>query len=209
MAKEDIIGGLALAIQKGEPLEQAMKSFLNAGYKNKDIQEAARILQSSPDTPIPPQQPIFGKISPFNLFNKQQPQQIPTNKPLTPVAKSTKNLMQGKKPLQQVQPTEATQSVSLSQHLEGVQDPSEKPQIQESAQQPVTSQESATPQVSQVQTPKPFQGTPLESHYESPKKGPRSIIVIILSILLLLLILSLLGVFLFKDALIGLFNNLF
>ncbi len=199
MVKEDIIGGLVLAIQKGENLEQAMASFFNAGYKREEIQEAARILQSSPDTPIPAQKPIFKKLSSLNLFNKQT-QQIPTNKPLIPVSKTTKNL----KPSPQ-QPTRATpQSVSLSQHLEGVEDPSKLPPAQESIQQPTTPQP-----IPPVQTPQPFKGTSLESRYESPKKSPRSIIIIVLSILLVLLILFLGGVFLFKDALIELFNNLF
>ena len=212
MTKEDIVGGLMLATQRGETLEQAMASFLNAGYKNEEIQEAARMLQSSPDISVPTQKPILKKPSPFNFFNKQPPQ-IPTNKPLTPVAKTTKNLMQAK-PLQQAQPISqqpdgTAQSTSFSQHLEGVEDPAKVSPAQEPIQQPAITQPTIPQQVPPVQTPQPFKGTSLESHYESPKTSPRSIVIMILSTILVLLILSLGGVFLFKDALVGLFNNLF
>ncbi len=44
--REDIFGGLKLAVEKGETLEQAMISFFNAGYKGEDIEETARVYQS-------------------------------------------------------------------------------------------------------------------------------------------------------------------
>ena len=44
--KEDILEGLKNALAKGESLQQAMQSFHNAGYEMKDIEEAARELQS-------------------------------------------------------------------------------------------------------------------------------------------------------------------
>ncbi len=46
MAREDIIGGLKVALSKGETLEEAMQSFYNSGYKKEEIEEAARVLQS-------------------------------------------------------------------------------------------------------------------------------------------------------------------
>lgn len=44
MVKEEILGGLRLALSKGESLKQAMMSFYSAGYKKQDIEEAARTL---------------------------------------------------------------------------------------------------------------------------------------------------------------------
>ena len=44
--KEGIFEGLKNALSKGESLQIAMQSFYNAGYDVKDIQEAARELQS-------------------------------------------------------------------------------------------------------------------------------------------------------------------
>ena len=44
--KKYILEGLKNALSKGESLQQAMQSFHNAGYEMKDIEEAARELQS-------------------------------------------------------------------------------------------------------------------------------------------------------------------
>ena len=41
MVKEELIEGLKLAVSKGEPLEHAMATFYNSGYKKEDIEEAA------------------------------------------------------------------------------------------------------------------------------------------------------------------------
>ncbi len=58
MVREDIFGGLVLAIEKGETLQQAMMSFYGAGYSKKDIEEAAQILlneqvQEQPEQQLP------------------------------------------------------------------------------------------------------------------------------------------------------------
>ena len=45
MVNQGILGGLKLALSKGESLKQAMMSFYNAGYKKQKIEEAARALQ--------------------------------------------------------------------------------------------------------------------------------------------------------------------
>lgn len=46
MVREDILGGLRVALSKGYSLQNAMQSFYNSGYKKEDIEEAARYLQS-------------------------------------------------------------------------------------------------------------------------------------------------------------------
>jgi len=43
--KDEIVGGLRLAVSKGEPLKSAMMSFYNAGYSKQDVEDAARALQ--------------------------------------------------------------------------------------------------------------------------------------------------------------------
>lgn len=40
--REDIIGGLRNAIGRGEPLEKAVRSFINAGYRESEVREAAK-----------------------------------------------------------------------------------------------------------------------------------------------------------------------
>lgn len=46
MAKEDLVEGLRLAVEKGSTLREAMMSFFNAGYKREDIEDAARDMQA-------------------------------------------------------------------------------------------------------------------------------------------------------------------
>jgi len=43
--REDILGGLKLAVSKGESLQQAMQSLYNSGYAKGDIEKSARELQ--------------------------------------------------------------------------------------------------------------------------------------------------------------------
>mgnify|MGYP001581694869 CR=1 FL=1 len=41
MVREDILGGLRNALERGETLEQARQSFINSGYPEKEVDEAA------------------------------------------------------------------------------------------------------------------------------------------------------------------------
>ncbi len=57
MVREDILGGLKTALQRGESLKQAMLTFFNAGYTKEEIEEAARALETgkiSPAQQTPP-----------------------------------------------------------------------------------------------------------------------------------------------------------
>jgi len=48
MVVNEILGGLKLALARGETIKQAMMSFYNAGYKKSDIEAATRLLHSQP-----------------------------------------------------------------------------------------------------------------------------------------------------------------
>lgn len=59
MVNQDIVGGLRSALARGYSIDEAVKSFANAGYKQKDIEEASQMLQSQiAGTNISPQ-PIW------------------------------------------------------------------------------------------------------------------------------------------------------
>lgn len=45
MVSEEIIGGLKNAMEHGYSIEQAIQSFINAGYSSQDVQEAAASLR--------------------------------------------------------------------------------------------------------------------------------------------------------------------
>ncbi len=66
---EEILGGLRLALSRGESLRQAMMSFYNAGYKKEEIEEAAKVAQNANI------QPQVQKPSP-----KQVTEKAPTGK---------------------------------------------------------------------------------------------------------------------------------
>lgn len=44
MQKEEISYGLKQAVEKGESLEKAKKSFINAGYSQQDVEDSAKAL---------------------------------------------------------------------------------------------------------------------------------------------------------------------
>jgi len=45
MVREDIVGGLKNAIERGDSVQEAKNSFLSAGYSQKDVEEAAASLE--------------------------------------------------------------------------------------------------------------------------------------------------------------------
>ena len=168
-----------------------MLTLFNAGYKRGEIEEAAKALQTSPSYPIPIQKPQTQPLLSLNPLSN------PKKLPQTPVVKSLS--LKKPKPFTPIQPK----------------------QIQPIPQKPLQ----PVPQTQPPQTPqpipqKPFQSlkrplpvqktTPLvSSYYEKSKKSPRSIMIVALSILLSTLILFLVGVFLFRNVLIGFFNSFF
>ncbi|MEM4271603.1 MAG: hypothetical protein QXD13_00725 [Candidatus Pacearchaeota archaeon] len=46
--REDILGGLKIALEKGESIQEAAQSFINAGYSQHDVQEAVNALGKVP-----------------------------------------------------------------------------------------------------------------------------------------------------------------
>lgn len=61
MARADLVAGIRNAIERGYTLEQAKASFISAGYKAEEVEEAARFASA----PIAqPQQPAYPMPSP-------------------------------------------------------------------------------------------------------------------------------------------------
>ena len=68
--KEDILGGLKLAVSKGESLKKAMISFYNANYKKENIEAAARsLLQTQRTQQIQP----FQQRKPVKTIQQPRP----------------------------------------------------------------------------------------------------------------------------------------
>ncbi len=102
MVKEEILEGLRAAVAKGEPLRKAMMSFFNAGYAKKEIEEAARALNT-----MPVQQGIA----------QPQTQQIQTNPISQPQAQQPLNQPQSIPPPQQVTPIQPVQPLDQPQFI--------------------------------------------------------------------------------------------
>lgn len=108
MVRQDILGGLRVALSKGKNLEESMQAFYNAGYPKEEIEEAARALNdqqfSQPKPILPPPMPIqpipkpqpkpMAEFQPpikprqeSNIQNVPQPRPVmkqPAYRPLTP-----------------------------------------------------------------------------------------------------------------------------
>lgn len=105
MVREDILGGLALAMQKGEPLQQAMMTFLNAGYRREEIDEAARFLQGNSQQQIPNQRPLPAKTQQIRPV-KRLPQTPSVNQimPQQPMQQPQQQVQQPQQPQIPMQP---------------------------------------------------------------------------------------------------------
>lgn len=55
VVNEEILGGLRIALGRGESMKKAMMTFFNAGYDTKEIEEAAKVLSGMHvEAPLPP-----------------------------------------------------------------------------------------------------------------------------------------------------------
>ena len=87
MTKEEILAGLKQAIERGESLEQAKQSFINAGYNPRDVEEAAAsfegVLTEYPkpafhhQTPLSRQQPAKQTDYQINQSSQSKNQKNP------------------------------------------------------------------------------------------------------------------------------------
>ena len=83
MTKQEIISGLKNAVARGESIQKASQSFINAGYSPADVQQAASQINmglasnisSSTQTPTHPQQSPIPHLSASNSLNAPSPSQ--------------------------------------------------------------------------------------------------------------------------------------
>ncbi len=79
MVNEEIVGGLRLALERGESMNKAMMTFFNAGYTKEEIEEAAKTLSQMPAAAqIQPPARTSSGIVPAPPKYVQQPPQPPS-----------------------------------------------------------------------------------------------------------------------------------
>lgn len=182
MVRDDILGGIELALSKGESLEQAMQTFFNAGYKREEVEEAASIIQGTIENVQIPTQ----VIQPQQQIQQVQPQPIeiqPSQVQQPPIVEEPKTV---EIQIPQVIPPTQPQFV-------------EEPKIVEVQPAPIELEQ-------QPQKQKPVQKV---SAYGKEKVSARTIIIISLSIILFVLLTSLISTLLFRGFLLEFFNNFF
>ncbi len=168
--KKEILGGLRQAIERGESLEQAKQSFINAGYNPQEVEKAANSLRG-----------VIDKI-------QQPPQNTPHSSP--------QPQKQSQNP-EQIQSGQIPHRSQLPQNLK--QNYPEKrvsPPPQESSEQSSQPEIGNLPENPKFQN-KPKQ-LPNQNIPEKKGKGYK-IILTLLVIILILLILGLLGMVFFKE----------
>lgn len=84
--KEEIIGGLRNALERGETIEKAMQSFMSAGYSAAEVREAAAVINPSASgllygQPAPAAAPLA--VTPPQSSHSANPT-IPAGKPTSP-----------------------------------------------------------------------------------------------------------------------------
>lgn len=75
--KEEIIGGLKNALERGSSLDSAAQSFINAGYNPSDVNEAARALSQGASSIITTPQSLPNSVFPVAQDKKNQLPPLP------------------------------------------------------------------------------------------------------------------------------------
>lgn len=86
---DELIGGIRNALERGETVEQAMQTFLNAGYSPNEVREAAALVAPSATAAIYGQVPgILPSSSPAAQTKAAVPSSSPTSSPAPATAPS-------------------------------------------------------------------------------------------------------------------------
>lgn len=81
--RDDLIGGLRNALERGFTIDQAIKSFTNAGYQESDVKEAAQHLDTGVTTMMQSSEMQISKPQPVKIaiqpLQQSRPKPIQVN----------------------------------------------------------------------------------------------------------------------------------
>lgn len=190
MVRSDILGGIKEAINRGANLKQAMASLYNAGYPQKEIEQAASAYQKEQWLiKLRQSQFVQGQNSSGKI-----PQKIYSPKQIIP-----KKNLQSKPILKKFKPLPSHPSF-MSSHK-----PTNKPVFRIPSNKPLNKP------VVQINNP-PVKSFPVKkvSNYEENKKGTSHMLVLSLLIFNQLILLAVfIGLILFSSEVTSFINNLF
>lgn len=216
VARDDIVGGLREALQRGETIEKAMATFYRAGYRRQDIEDSARALYSSgvSTKPVQVAKPIPKKIV---------AQPVKKTKPIIPkaVAPAIKNPVQTNKIANSKSTIE--QIGTYSKNLQKVSSYGDNDKVQKGIQAAINELKSIQKGeenkkhlmfkkkdagASLIKSKKEGAKKQEISNYDSAPKKKKWPIVLLIA-LLVILFGALIAVIVFKPEIIDFFNSLF
>ncbi len=220
MLNEEIIGGLVSALSRGQSLESAMMTFYNAGYNKEDIEDSAKEVYKQ----VGPQKmgvngSLQDTLDQISIkagvpVTKDKPEEKPAEPPKnTPPEKIVLQTPSEKKPQdtpplekKEEKPTPAVVSPPIDKSYQNQADITNKIEEAIKGLRPVNipSKIEIVHKNVDEKSPKVVQHV---SDYSSQKTISKSVTYVLIGILIVLLI-ALGAVFLFKDDLIKLFNDL-
>ncbi|MBI2044510.1 hypothetical protein HYT23_00475 [Candidatus Pacearchaeota archaeon] len=200
MVREDILGGLRLALSKGESLQNAMQSFYNSGYPKEEIEEAARALHKQA-IQQPPRQPFQQPVQQTRAIQPQQHMSAANlyKPPIQP------NLQTSAPPIIQEQSTQ--EPIQAVQRSVPVLRPSIHYQNPEQSTMSEEEKESIINRFKQLRTTVQADQSEKVSAYGEYKRPGLDAVTIILIIILIALLGVLAAVFFFKEDLIEFLNK--
>lgn len=178
---QEILEGLRTALSRGYPLESAMMSFFNAGYKKEEIEEAARALYTHPSQPL-------------SHPGKATPEQL--KKPISYKTQQIETHTFG--------PSEEEQEEA---EKEEAKEEEEKVEVTTKPLKPSAFEKPEEKEEEKKEIPVDKAKAEV-SKYEEKTKPKGKLITIILIILLFLMVSGLISIFVFKDQLADFFANL-
>ena len=220
MAREDIIGGIRIALSKGQKLEDAMQSFYNAGYKKEDIEQAVSELfsESSQSVQSQYQQPMPAQQIQKPIEVSKPPQSIQQTSIIPPTQQ-----IQQPRITQQIPQSDIQRTSLQQQYLQPIQQ--QKPQISQTTQQQTLSKvqqpkeqertnSQSLPTLEEIQkryqslatAPTIVTTKQIVSNYENKKKMDAVTIMLIFILALLFGVLA--AVFIFRKQIVEILNNL-
>lgn len=192
---QEVFGGLVSAMSRGETLHGAMISLFNAGYKKSDIEDAARVLQSQTPVQFAQKQVVMKKKQEMEKKSPPKKKVVIEKKKEIPVKKEKEEKMK--------------QNVSK---YEGTKKPGDFEKILDET---IKSLQGSRSSVEVIEPGKGVSRPPIiiqkvSEYGGAPTRGkPASkSAIVVLIILLVLLLGALVGLFIFKEKIINLLNNL-
>jgi hypothetical protein len=225
MVSEEIIGGLISALSRGEPLQQAMMTFYNAGYGKDEIEEAAKIVYTQVGAQTAKtgylQEAVKTIASKVGLVKKS---------PKNPSPPSTIVPIQNAKPAEVIQKPTQEKKPNEKEDIEKPKDNFSQGHTNyeqnkynatyQNAEQITSKIEKAIKELKNINLPSKIEvinrnvdsKSPVVvqrvSHYGGPPKPVSKVVTYVLVFILILLLGVLAAVFFFKEDLIKIFNNL-